>query len=336
MSAVDGRRRRRASEDGRRRYGRGFSLPPGRHVRLGAVGGYYLDFTEKTEDPQWPPPWFPWPGFHRFMAIPQWGLGAYERYLDGQGSEWLASALRAAAYLVEEQTADGRYAGGWFEPHDYPHTFNIRGPWLSAMAQGQCASLLVRAHAETKDERFADAARHALKPMTIATHDGGVQATLDGDAFPEEYPTTPPAFVLNGAIFALWGYYDLWKGTSDDKAGALFRNGTSALTANLHRWDTGYWSRYDLFPHPIINVASPAYHRLHIHQLQILADLAENSDLRKFAERFESYAESRRCRIRALAMKVAFRLAVPRNNAFARRLPWTRSSARSSTSDVPS
>ena len=334
-TAVDGRRRRQ-SDSGRRQYRRAFSLPLGRHVRRDAVRGYYLDFAEKTEHPHWPPPWFPWPGFHRFMAISQWGLGAYERHLDGQGPQWLASAVAAAEYLVEEQTHTGRHAGAWFEPEDYPHTFDVRGPWLSAMAQGQCASLLVRAHAETMDARFADAARRALGPMEIATHDGGVQATLDGHPFPEEYPTNPPAFVLNGAIFALWGYYDVWKGLGDDEAGALFEDRVGMLTANIYRWDTGYWSRYDLFPHPIINVASPAYHRLHIRQLEVLAELAENPHLLAFAARFESYAASRRCRTLALAMKVAFRLAVPRNSVVARRLPWTKASARSSTSDARS
>ena len=83
------------------------------------------------------------------MAVPQWGLGAYERYLAGDGEQWLAAAVAAGRYLVAEQAREGELGGAWFEPFDYPHTFDVRGPWISAMAQGQCASLLVRLHRET-------------------------------------------------------------------------------------------------------------------------------------------------------------------------------------------
>ena len=44
------------------------------------------------------------------------------------------------------------------------------------------------------------------------------------------------------------------------EARRLFEEGVTTLARNLHRWDTGQWSRYDLFPHPVPNVASPAYH----------------------------------------------------------------------------
>ena len=66
------------------------------------------------------------------------------------------------------------------------------------------------------------------------------------------------ANVLNGAIFSLWGYYDVWKATDDEGARAAFEDGVSTLASNLERWDTGYWSRYDLYPHPVVNVASLA------------------------------------------------------------------------------
>ena len=300
-----------------------FSLPPGRHVDPGGVRGYYVDFTEKTEGPSWPPRWFPWPGYHRFMAVPQWGLGAYERYLSGEGDVWLAAAVEAGRHLVLEQVRDGDRRGGWLEPFDYPHSFDVRGPWLSAMAQGQCSSLLVRLHRETGEESFAEAALRGLEPMRLATGAGGVRAELGGDPFPEEYPTDPPAYVLNGAIFALWGYYDIWKGLGDQEAGATFREVTRTLVKNLHRWDTGYWSRYDLYPHPVLDVASPAYHALHITQLRSLAAQVPDAEIERTIERFEEYAQSAVCRVRALARKVLFRLVIPRNRFLARRMPWT-------------
>jgi heparosan-N-sulfate-glucuronate 5-epimerase len=301
-----------------------FTLPPGQQVAPGEVRGYYVDFTEKADAPTWPPAWFPWPGYHRFMAVAQWGLGCYERHLAGEGEQWLAATISAGRHLVDEQVEDGSLRGGWLEPFDYPHTFYVRGPWLSAMAQGQCASLLVRLAGATGDEEFAAAARAGLDPMRVPTTEGGVQAELDGSPFPEEYPTDPPAYVLNGAIFSIWGYYDVWQGLGDEGARAAFEDAVSALATSLHRWDTGYWSRYDLYPHPVLNVASRAYHSLHITQLRALHAMAPSDRIADAAARFERYERSRTCRARALGRKVFFRLIVPRNRLLAQRLPWIR------------
>jgi heparosan-N-sulfate-glucuronate 5-epimerase len=286
-------------------------LPIGRNVRTDAIGGYYIDFRSKLEAPEWPPPWFPWPGFHRFMGVSQWGLGAFERYRDGEGEQWLAAAAAAAEHIRREQRPDGRGEGGWFEPEGHPHTFHTDAPWLSAMAQGQCASLLVRVGIETSEPRLLETAAKGLQPMLLSTAEGGVRARLDGGIFLEEYPTDPPSFVLNGAIFALWGAYDVWRGAGDDAAHTLFTEAAETLAGNLQRWDTGFWSRYDLFPlHPIVNTASPFYHALHINQLRALDLIWPSSAVASTAARFETYAASPRKRGRALVQKVAFRILV--------------------------
>ena len=143
------------------------------------------------------------------------------------------------------------------------------------MAQGEGASLLTRLYLETGDERYADAARRAVAAMRCPAAEGGVQARLDGAPWPEEYPTDPPSYVLNGGIFALWGLYDVGAALGDDEALAReFEQGADTLAGNLHRWDTGYWSRYDLFPHPVMNVASSFYHALHTSQLEAMNVIA--------------------------------------------------------------
>lgn len=301
-----------------------FQLPIGSHIEPASVRGYYIDLREKAETPVWPPPWFPFPGFHRFIAVGQWGLAAYERYVAGEGDEWLEATLAAARHLVEKQERSPGREGGWLEPFDYPHTLRMRGPWLSAMAQGHCASVLARAYRETGDERFAESARTALIPMEVPTEAGGAMGTLDGRRFPEEYPTVPASFVLNGAIYALWGIYDVWRGIGDDDARAFFEEIAGTLCDNLQRWDTGYWSRYDLYSHPVtINVASGSYHALHVNQLRALHQLLpERAVLAATADRFERYAHRGLNRALAFSHKAAFRLIVPRNHFFARTLPW--------------
>jgi hypothetical protein len=154
---------------------------------------------------------------------------------------------------------------------------------------------------------------------------GGVRTALGGAWIAEEYPTTPASFVLNGAIFAMWGMRDVAVGLDDVKARELHEEAEAGLVTSLPRWDLGWWSRYSLFPHPVVNVASSFYHDLHVTQLRAMNILSPQRDVWEMAERFESYSTQRTNRVRAFVWKAAFRLAVPRNPYFAFRMPWFRS-----------
>lgn len=275
--------------------------------------GYPIDLREKAPSCDWPPRWLEVPGSHRFIRIAQWGLGAYERYLAGDGDHWLSALEPAGRYLLSSQVRSGPQTGGWLEPLGSVYTFRVPGPWLSGMAQGECASLLIRLYLETSREEFARAAADALRPLTLSTSRGGVQADLSGHGFPEEYPTARPSFVLNGAIFAIWGLHDVWRGLGDDRAAEAFQAATEMLVESLPRWDLGYWSRYDLYPHPgVSNVASFSYHRLHINQLRAYHRLEPRPEFADMAARFEDYGARRANQVRAFMHKACFRVIVPR------------------------
>jgi heparosan-N-sulfate-glucuronate 5-epimerase len=290
-----------------------FDEPIGSYIAPGEVRGYYLDMRVKAFDPD---PATAWPYEYRkeaWVTYCQVGLGAYERYLAGDGDEWLALARHVADVLRDHQDQDGGRRGAFVHTYDFPHTFPVRAPWISSMAQGEGASLFVRIYKETGEEAYADAARMALEPLSVRTADGGAMELLGGRPFPEEYPTDPPSFVLNGGIFSLWGMYDVGTGLGDERALATFEEGLDTLVANLHRWDTGWWSLYDIYPRKHKNVASFAYHQLHIDQLRAMAAIAPREELLLAADRFASYGERRLNRVRAFTEKVVFRLRVPRN-----------------------
>lgn len=286
-----------------------FPVAKGRAVPAAGLGGYYIDMTRKAQvEPA---------GASALTAIPlhvitcQWGLGCYERFLAGDGDRWLDAAFRIGRYLVETQERGGPLAGAWRHPVPFPHTFRLPAGWISAMAQGEGASLLVRLFLRSGDESFAAAALRATAVMDRDVGDGGVCRRLRGGPLPEEYPTEPASHVLNGAIFAAWGYHDVARALNDSGARARFDAVVSTIAENLALWDLGYWSRYDLFPHRLRNVAAPWYHRLHVQQLEVLHGMTGRRPFEVFARRWRSYAESRWNRSRALAHKAAFRLAVP-------------------------
>ena len=295
-----------------------FALPTGTRFGPEGVNGYYIDLRVKAEAPVWPHASLGRLEDRLWVRVHQWGLGAYERYLAGEGEQWLRNAMDVGRYALEQQVRGGPRDGLWLNRLPYTKTFQLPAGWPSAMAQGEGASLLVRLYLATGEERWADAARRAVAAMRLPSSGGGVQARLGDGPWPEEYPTDPPSYVLNGGIFALWGMYDVGEGLGDEDAGREFEQAAGVLAANLHRWDTGYWSRYDLFPHPVMNVASSFYHALHTSQLEAMQVIAPRPEFESAARRFAGYARRRTNSGRAFARKVLFRLAVPRNDLLGR------------------
>jgi len=319
FSSLRGRIARLLSTEG------SFPLPLGQQVGSAGVRGYYIDMRVKAVAPSWREGWPGVAGHISYDAFAQMGLGCYERHLAGEGEEWFEMARTVADTLVERQQVGGSRDGGFVHHYELGHTFPLRPPSLSAMSQGQAASLLTRVHLETGKEVYADAARRALLPLSVPSAEGGTMALLGGRPFPEEYPTEPASYVLNGAIFAMWGQLDVGLGLADPTAAAAFEESVETLARNAHRWDMGSWSLYDLFPHPLPNIASLAYHALHINQLKAMQSLRPRDELAAVIGAFERYGASRPTRARAFAGKVLFRVAVPRNPRLAKVWPgWLR------------
>ena len=296
-----------------RRLGKGrrdFPSAVGRALSYDSVRGYYIDLTPKaavepSEDAAMDRSWL-------HVVNCQWGLGCFDRYLTGEGERWLHAALRIGRHLLGQQERKGPLAGAWRHRKPLGHTYDLRAGWVSAMAQGEGASLFVRLFLETREEAFAEGALKAVNVLQRSVEDGGVRRELRGGPFLEEYPTDPPSYVLNGAIFAAWGYHDVGRGLQRTDMLERFDSVAGTLAANLDRWDLGYWSRYDLFPHRTVNVAAPWYHMLHIHQLRVLSEMTERSEFATMSDRWMTYSHSATKRVRALLRKAVFRLVVPK------------------------
>lgn len=242
------------------------------------------------------------------VSVAQLGLAAWERSSD---PAWARVALEAAEALIAASDADGSIAYRF----PMPHTYSLVPPWTSAMAQGQTASLLVRLGTSLERPDLIDAGLRALGPL-LTEGQGLCAATEDGPVL-QEYPTSPPAHVLNGWIFALFGLFDGAAArpgsTEGTRAAAAFGAGAETVARRIHLYETwGGWSLYDLFPHPIPHVASPFYHRLHRELLVALDRLAPDPRLSRAAARFEAASTGTFIRSVALARKGAFRIVRPR------------------------
>lgn len=304
---------------------RSFFLPVGCHIDPDGVRGYPIDMRVKADAPRREVPAWAHDPASLHVGIVQYGLGCWERWVAGEGAQWREAAMVVGRHLVAIQEPDG----SWLHRTPLSHTFPLPPPWASAITQGEGASLLVRLHAHSGDDELARAAVRALAPLYRPQDAGGVCGELGGSPWPEEYPTRPQSHVLNGSIFALWGMRDVAVGLGDGAAGERYERGLDVLAENLDRYDTGSWSLYSLYPHPILNRASSFYHDLHVNQLTALGQLSPRPQFEATRRRWAAYAASRYLRGKAFAWKVGFRLLVPRNRLLARRAPWTRAPAAS-------
>lgn len=123
---------------------------------------------------------------------------------------------------------------------------------------------------------------------------------LDKYSWYEEYPTTPPSFVLNGFIYSLIGLYDLMSvapAGQDGGADVLFRDGMASLKRMLPLYDMGSVTAYDLrhFTLGIApNLARWDYHATHVNQLLLLGTIDGDSLFSDVAERWIGYMYGKR------------------------------------------
>ncbi len=281
------------------------------------LGEYYMPFAEKADyQGAYDSAGIPQLDYHGHIglqynpiAIAQYGLGNYNLFRRGadparrrkffQTADWLCSHL--------EQNACGLAV--WHHHFNWEYRDTLKAPWYSALAQGQGISVLVRAHKESGDPRYLEAAQRALAGFYVPVADGGVAFTDDaGDLWFEEYIVTPPTHILNGFIWAAWGIYDYFLATKDSSAQQIFARAVRTLLRNLDRYDLGFWSLYEQSGTRLPMVASPFYHQLHIVQLRIMHRVTGEDAFIQVADRWQSYARSRGNRARALAYKTAFKL----------------------------
>jgi hypothetical protein len=259
--------------------GHGYEPQPlGARMSATSVEGYFVDLMAKTHDESEPSSLLP-------ADLAQLALGWGERLLAGDpgaGERLTELAELLAAAAVE--APDGlRWPYGLAVPK-----YGLAPPWYSAMAQGQAASVFVRALRHTGDDRYRHLASAAIGPLLVEGESDLVTQTPGGPIL-EEAPSEPRSHILNGWIYALWGVFDVAVGLGDARARRRFDDSAGCLAELLPRYDVGWWTRYSLFPHRLSDLAKPFYHRLHCTQVEVLWRLTSLEPFARAAERWQRY-----------------------------------------------
>jgi hypothetical protein len=174
--------------------------------------------------------WFPGRGF-QFHPLANFGaLNAVVQSADVDATRRLVDALLARAVPRGP-------AMRW--EYYFPYGTGAP-PWTSGMAQAVAAQALSRASALLQDPSLLQAAGRAFAAVPAAL----VQQLSAGPwirlySFDREV-------VLNAQLQAILSLQDYTQATNDPNAAALAQQMTAAAEALLPRFDTGYWSLYEL------------------------------------------------------------------------------------------
>ena len=223
------------------------------------------------------------------IAIFQYGLGAYDLGLMTGQDKYRQLFMRTVDWALTNQQENGAW-----------DTFSIVkiSPPYSSMAQGEGASLLVRAYQETRDDKYLQAARRAVDFMCRSITEGGCTQYIDGKMWFKEYIEAP--VVLNGWIFSIWGLFDYYKASRDNNYKLMLDHAIQSLESDIKGFDCNYWSKYDMGN----KVTSSFYHRLHIAQLKVMYELFGCRAFSEYANKWDQYRHMRKYRYRAFIVKV--------------------------------
>ncbi|MBN1349267.1 hypothetical protein JXJ21_07650 [candidate division KSB1 bacterium] len=236
------------------------------------------------------------------VTIAQYGLFNSDLFSATGEKRYLNLASTMADWLLENRRDGSHGAAVWYYDFDI-EIYKISAPWISAMAQGEAISLLLRANLFSPNQDYLEIAQKASRVFFHSVSDGGVCASFpDGSISLEEFPSDPPSHVLNGGIMALLGVYDLFLHSRDSDIEQVFHQAIDGLRRNLQRYDTGFWTRYDL--HASRRLASAMYHDMHVRLMKILWQITDDLFFMNYARKWESYLKQPVSRVRWLLAKL--------------------------------
>ena len=257
----------------------------GLYYKKGEIKGYYSDLRHKVSgalliDENGIP--YNQTNHGNFVYFPitifQYGLGAYDLYLETGDVEYKNKFLNVVKWTTENQNTDGSwYAFGW-QNTDKPY---------SSMAQSEGASIFCRAYKELNDEQYLKRAENAMLFMLKPIEKGGCSRYSGDYLFLEESMIIQT--ILNGMMFSVWGLYEVSLISNNQELKENLDKSVNTLEVILQKYDCKYWSEYDLDGH----IASPFYHDLHIEQLKVMYKLFEKEVFLKMQNRWEMYRNKR-------------------------------------------
>lgn len=263
------------------------------------LGSYYIDmrpamihYSDNIYDGQFDENGVPMCGFEDGgysyfpINIAQYGFMLHAEWLETKDEKTL-DQLKANLKQLEKLKTETEEDCVWYHSH-FEAKYHIAAPWPSAMAQGECISFYLRMYQILGDESLLKTAIKSYQFLDKDVANNGVKRIdADGNLWYEEYPSTPPSYVLNGFIYTLFGLYDLLRVTQRQDVKMNIDRCLKTLKDNLDKFDAGYWSYYDLLKKELVRY----YYQKNVHvpQLKVLAMLTGDPIFQNYATKWENH-----------------------------------------------
>jgi hypothetical protein len=224
------------------------------------------------------------------VAQSGYGINNVESYLVSKDVRFLNRAKAQADRLMKNARKVG---DAWYLPYTFSFdlhnkpTDRMKPPWYSAMAQGQAMTLFVRLWEVTGDQKYRNAAdgvfnsflrlRNNTTPWVVWI-DAGKRLWL------EEYASPKPDRTFNGQVFAVFGLWDYWRVTEDERAQKLYQGGLTTVMDYF-----AYWRNKNYVSHYCITHKSALdekYHLIHIGQMIHMFAISEDVRFLRVGETF--------------------------------------------------
>lgn len=131
-----------------------------------------------------------------------------------------------------------------------PSTPTLQPGWISGLAQSSAMEALAELYDRTQDAAWLTDATKAFNSFRLQPSEGGFVTHEGGRTYFQEYPTTPPSYVLNGMNETVVELDRWFARTADPLASQLRDEGASSVAALLPLHDApitmGVASTYDL------------------------------------------------------------------------------------------
>jgi hypothetical protein len=210
-------------------------------------------------------------------GVAQWGLREY-----AYGHR--RPLMTAARWFADHQRPDGGFAYLFDVDAD---GVPMLAPWISALAQGQAISVLVRAYQLSGGRGYLRAARRALNPF-LHPVPAGLTSWWGAHRWYEEYPAAHPEHVLDGFMFSLVGLHDL--APRSLTAWRLWRAGVRGLIAHVQSFDVpGQRTMLYAAAGGGRYLAPPYYRQIDAVLIRTIARWTHNGRLHAYARRWTNY-----------------------------------------------
>ena len=216
-------------------------------------------------------------------TICQFALACYDDYIQNNNQISKKYFMKQVDYLAGNNITIGDGIG-------FAYNYMSKGitpPWYSALAQGQAASVFVRAFFLTHENKYLELAKKSINYMIAKYPHGTLNLTSDGLLWLEEYPKIPQSSVLNGFVFSIFGLIDYAKlFPDDDEVVSITKECLKSLRKSIPKYDTGKWLIYDMTFKDEVN-----YHYMGMQTLQMkqLYKASKDKTFLKYYYKWEKY-----------------------------------------------